>query len=193
MYNNYMSLNKKEKRQLERQIDQQFKNVTKNKGTKQQKIMGLIVLVAMFALYQYEFGFLKPARVQEGMQLVKCVDGDTAKLDIEGVEKTVRFLAVDTPELKSKDFYAREAADYTCSRLSEAQKIHLEYDDESKEEDKYGRKLAWVYVDGELLQKELIAKGYAKVKYIYGDYKYLNELEQLEIQAKAKKIGVWKN
>ena len=30
--------------------------------------------------------------------LVKCVDGDTAYFNINGKEKKVRFLAVDTPE-----------------------------------------------------------------------------------------------
>ena len=34
------------------------------------------------------------------VKLVKCIDGDTARLMIDGKEEKVRFLAIDTPETK---------------------------------------------------------------------------------------------
>ena len=56
---------------------------------------------------------------------------------------------------------------------------------------KYDRVLAWVYVDGDLLQKELVSKGYAQVKYVYDEYLFSEELKELEVEAKEKKLGMW--
>ena len=60
-----------------------------------------------------------------------------------------------------------------------------------RDRDKYGRTLAWVYADGVLLQKELVKQGLAEVKYIYGDYAYTKELQELEKEAKKEKLHMW--
>lgn len=124
-----------------------------------------------------------------------CVDGDTFKVLIDEKEYSVRLLAIDTPETvkpgSEVENYGKEASDYTCDKVTSANKIELEYDDGSDEKDKYDRILAWVYVDGDLLQNELISVGYAEVAYIYGDYKYTNDLYALEDTAKINKTGMW--
>lgn len=124
-----------------------------------------------------------------------CVDGDTIKAKIDGEVSTIRFLAVDTPETvhpkKKEEPYGKEASNYTCDRVKNAKKLEIEYDPGSDKLDKYKRTLGWIYVDGSLLQKELIEHGYAKVAYIYGDYLYTNELKNVEKNIKEKKIGVW--
>lgn len=124
-----------------------------------------------------------------------CVDGDTIKAKIDGEVSTIRFLAVDTPETvhpkKKEEPYGKEASNYTCNRVKNAKKLEIEYDSGSDKLDKYKRTLGWIYVDGSLLQKELIEHGYAKVAYIYGDYLYTNELKNIEKNIKEKKIGVW--
>lgn len=124
-----------------------------------------------------------------------CVDGDTIKVILDKKEYTVRMLAVDTPEsvhpTKGVEYYGKEASEFTCTSVKNAKKLELEYDDDSDKEDKYGRLLAWVFVDGKLLQEELIKNGYAKVAYLYGDYKYTEKLESVQEKASAKEIGVW--
>lgn len=124
----------------------------------------------------------------------KCVDGDTAKVILNEKEVTVRFLAIDTPETKhpqkGEEPFGKEASNYTCNKLKNAEKIELEYDGKEKT-DKYNRHLAWVFVDDSLLQKELIQKGYAEVAYLYDDYKYTKELQKEESLAKLEKKGKW--
>ena len=109
----------------------------------------------------------------------KCVDGDTAKFILNGEEITARFLAIDTPETKHPtkgvEPYGPEASEYTCNKLKNAKKIVLEYDSKGGKTDKYGRYLAWIWVDNSLLQKELIEKGLAKVAYIYAKYTYVED------------------
>lgn len=124
-----------------------------------------------------------------------CVDGDTIKVMIDDKKTTVRFLAIDTPETvhptKGVEPFGKEASDYTCNKVKNAKKLEIEYDEGSTKTDKYNRALGWVFTDDSLLQKELIEKGYAKVAYLYGDYKYTEELKELESEAKNKKIGIW--
>lgn len=134
----------------------------------------------------------------EIVTLEKCVDGDTATFkDQSGTTFKTRFLAIDTPETvhptKEVELYGKEASTYTCTQLTNATEIKLEYDEGSSKVDKYGRRLAWIFIDDELLQKQLVKKGYAKVAYLYGDYKYTNILKVVEKQAKIEKIGIWSN
>lgn len=125
----------------------------------------------------------------------RCVDGDTAVFIVEGEEKKFRFLAVDTPETvhptKGEEEGGKTASDFTCSSLENANLIQVEYDDASDTTDKYDRELAWIWVDGELLQKKLIENGYASVAYIYGNYSYVDMLCEVQSQAISDKLGIW--
>ncbi len=122
-----------------------------------------------------------------------CVDGDAIKVIRKKEEITVRLLAVDTPEVNKKEYYAKEASNYTCNLIKKAKKIELEYDSKSNETDKYGRVLAWVYVDDELLNDELIKNGYGKVAYLYAKYKYVDILQVHEKKAQSSQLGIWNN
>lgn len=145
--------------------------------------------------------FLLPNTVKANerveVKFKSCVDGDTANFIMNDKTIKVRFLAINTPEIKhgknKAEYYGNEAADYTCSRLKKATTIELEFDDGSEKQDKYDRYLAWIFLDNNLLQKDLIKGGYAEVKYINGDYAYTNELQKLESKAKEQEIGIWKD
>ena len=131
----------------------------------------------------------------ERVEFVKCVDGDTFRVMLEGEEHLVRMIAVDTPELAKNgnkaEYYSEEASKYTCDKITNAKKIELEYDPKSDKVDKYDRVLAWVYVDGKLLQEELVKNGYAKVAYLYDEYKYVDKLKEKQELASAKEMGIW--
>ena len=135
------------------------------------------------------------ANTKEKVKFSKCVDGDTAKFERNNKVFTLRFLAVNTPETKSPkkgvEFYGKEASNYTCNRLEKAKNIEIEYDNKSDRNDRYGRNLGWVFLDDKLLQKDLVENGYAKVEYLYGKYKYVEELKELETKAKKDKKGLW--
>jgi len=127
--------------------------------------------------------------------LSSCVDGDTAKFNINDEEIKVRFLAIDTPETvhpyKSVEKYGKDASEYTCKMLTNATKIEIQYEDTSAKTDKYDRSLVWVWVDDELLQKQLVSIGYAKVRYVYAKYMYTDELIEAQNLARQQKNGMW--
>ncbi len=149
------------------------------------KISIFIVLFIMFT----------PVYAKEKVEFSSCTDGDTFKIIYNNEVKTVRLLAVDTPESvhpkKEVEYYGKEASDYTCNVLKKANKIELEFDENSDKLDKYDRLLAWVFIDDKLLQESLIEGGYAKVAYLYGNYKYTTKLQELQEIASNKNIGVW--
>lgn len=125
------------------------------------------------------------------IKLDKCIDGDTASFTIDKEVKKVRFLAIDSPEIDNEEPYSIEAREFTCNLLTNAKKIYLEYDNNADKEDKYERLLAWVWVDDKLIQKEIIANGYAKIRYLYDEYKYTNDLKEVQRKVKEQKINIW--
>lgn len=129
--------------------------------------------------------------------LNNCVDGDTAWFNLNGEKIKFRFLGIDTPESvhpkKSTELYGKNASEYTCSLLTNATKIEVEYDENSVKTDKYDRHLAWIWVDDILLEQSLISIGYAEVAYIYGDYKYTNDLCLEQEKVISNKEGIWAN
>ena len=149
----------------------------------------LIFLISIF------FISINSVYANDVVEFSSCVDGDTFKVSIKDKIYTVRMLAVDTPEsvhpTKGVEYYGKEASKYTCNKVTNAKKIELEYDTNSEKMDKYDRLLAWVFVDGVLLQEDLVENGYAKVAYLYDDYKYTDSIEQKQELASIKGIGVW--
>lgn len=163
------------------------------------KILRLLMVVFLFAagmaaLQSFEYN--DESAPKEAVVFLKKVDGDTAKFTLaNGENVTCRFLAIDTPETVKPGTepqpFGKEASDYTEKRLKEGKNIILEYDPASDRYDKYGRVLAWIWIDDSLLQEELVANGYAKIEYIYGDYKYLDILEDAEAAARESGAGIW--
>lgn len=121
--------------------------------------------------------------------LKRCVDGDTAVFNELG---TVRFLYINTPESTTKkEPYGKEASTYTCSLLEKASVITFEYDGPIY--DKYKRTLAWIFVDGQLLQTMIAAKGYVRSFYDYGTYRYEQDVIDANQKAKDEHLNVHLN
>lgn len=129
------------------------------------------------------------------VKYIKTSDGDTARFEINGENVRVRFLGINTPEVAGEDKveepYGNEALEYTKNRLDNAKEFEIEYDENADKEDRFGRILAYIWVDGELFQEELVRKGYAKTYMMKSNYKYADELKSAERKAKEEKLGVW--
>ena len=125
----------------------------------------------------------------------ESVDGDTAKFKLKEETIIVRFLGIDTPETVHPSLgeqpYGKEASNYTKEKLQNANKIELEYDSNSLKTDKYGRHLAWIWVDDSLLQEELIREGLAQTYMLQDNYTYAWILQEKQEEAKEEKVGIW--
>ncbi len=133
--------------------------------------------------------FLSAEAQQIWRTCVKVIDGDTIVLDGNEI---VRLIGIDTPETKEPrkpvQHYGTEAYEF-MKRLVEGKKVRLAYD--LKEKDKYGRTLAYVYLeDGTFLNAEVVKQGYGFV-YRYFPFKYFDEFKQYEREARENEIGLW--
>ncbi|WP_413365055.1 thermonuclease family protein [Lysinibacillus sp. 3P01SB] len=126
------------------------------------------------------------------VEYLSANDGDTISVQMDGEKKRVRLLMIDTPEMnynKGEPMpYAEDAKAFTIDLLEKAESVELLFD-KGPETDHYDRLLAYVYVDGVMLQEELLEEGLAAVRYVN---KPNNSLEQhfLDIQEDAEKEGI---
>lgn len=121
----------------------------------------------------------------------KCIDGDTISIKNNEIYSKIRFLAIDAPEIDKQEPYSTEAKEYLCNLIKNGKNLYLEFDNKSDKVDKYDRTLAWVWIDDTLIQYEMVKNGYAKIAYLYNEYKYTSELKKFEKYAKDNKLNIW--
>jgi len=141
----------------------------------------LLLLFLLFSILSQRGG--------EEYLVARVLDGDT--IELSSGEK-VRYIGIDAPELhhprKEVQYYAQGA--YQANRnLVEGKRVTLELDVE--ERDRYGRILAYVYVNGVMVNEWLIAHGYAQVATFPPNVKYADKFRALEKEAKANGLGLW--
>ncbi|AOV07048.1 thermonuclease family protein [Sporosarcina ureilytica] len=157
-------------------------------------ILAMIVIAAVIYFFNLEdidevdrTGFIP-------VELVHTIDGDTIKILYEGKEQNVRYLLIDTPELDHKQSNHQPFAEEATKRNDELLRsgnVEIEFD-VGDSEDKYGRLLAYVYVDGESVQQTLLEEGLARVAYIYEpNTKHLSSFKEAEDKAENDGLGVW--
>jgi len=137
------------------------------------------------------FGEARRAVAQE-YRVVQVLDGDTIVVRGGGAPETIRLLGVDTPEThhptKPVQCYGPEASAYTASRLF-GKLVRLE--DDVERHDIYGRRLAYVYLDGRNFEQELLRKGYARLLVIEPNHAHARDMLDDELNARAHRVGLW--
>ena len=127
--------------------------------------------------------------------VTKVTDGDTIHIDMEGKDEKVRLIGINTPETvdprRPVQCFGKEAST-RMKELSLGKIIRLEYDDTQDIRDAYGRLLAYVYLeDGQMLNRKMIAEGYAYEYTYLNPYKYQAEFRQLQNIARTSSRGLW--
>ena len=134
--------------------------------------------------------FISSVNAEEQKEEVKLINCDSAvSLTVETTTgyKRIRLLMMDS----STGSLDKEINNYVCNKVKNASKLEIELDSLSDKENKYKETLVYLYVDGYLLQNDLISLGYAQVNYVYNDYKYVDELCNLQKSALENKLGIW--
>jgi endonuclease YncB( thermonuclease family) len=115
-------------------------------------------------------------------KVIGVTDGDTIVVLTEDKQQVkIRLEGIDCPEMK-QDFgtKAKQATSDLC--FGKQVSIH------KSGVDRYGRTLAYVYVGDTCINKELLKLGMA---WHFKKYNGDQELAQLEILAREKKVGLW--
>lgn len=124
--------------------------------------------------------------------VVGVIDGDSILVRIDNRIEEVRYIGVDAPEIivPRKDFQCLgiEAATFNSSLvLGKTVTLTKEF----SEQDRIGRLLRHVFVDGDMIQKLLLARGLAKVMSIEPDISYASAFLNLQSQAQKNHTGIW--
>jgi micrococcal nuclease len=134
----------------------------------------------------------EPSVARERAEVLRIVDGDTIEVEVGGTEEDVRYIGIDTPESvkpgEPVECFGPEASDAN-KELVEGKDVELRYDAELR--DVYGRLLAYVYVDDEFVNAELVRGGYAQTLEIEPNTSQAPLLERLELEASREGRGLW--
>lgn len=127
--------------------------------------------------------------------VTKVTDGDTIQVSINGTVEKIRLIGINTPETvdprKTVQCFGKEASD-RMKDLAEGKQVRLEYDDSQGYRDTYGRVLAYVYLeDKQMLNRKMIAEGYAYEYTYMTPYKYQTEFREVQNLAKISARGLW--
>ncbi len=122
-------------------------------------------------------------------RVVRVLDGDTIVLDNDEI---VRLIGVDAPEIHHSEIpvqrFGKEATEF-LKQFIEGFECTLEYEPDDIR-DQYGRLLAYVFVEGRLVNAEIIRRGYA---YAYTRFPFRRRAEfiALEHEARRHQYGLW--
>jgi micrococcal nuclease len=126
-------------------------------------------------------------------RVLRVVDGDTIQVRLDGGRtERVRYIGVDTPESVKPDTpvqcFAKRASHFNDSLVS-GHPVTLRTD--AEERDRYGRLLAYVYVNGRFVNSELVARGYARTLTIPPNVAHADEFARLARRARRAGTGLW--
>ena len=130
--------------------------------------------------------------------VVKVVDGDTIDLDVPDAawdHTRVRLWGVDTPETVKENtpvqHFGPQASEFT-RRTCRGKLVRIELDPRDTR-DRYGRLLAYVYLDdGRMLNRVLVAGGYAYADPRF-DHEFRGEFNRLQRDAMEGGRGLWRD
>lgn len=126
-----------------------------------------------------------PVSAADEVLCTRVIDGDTIR--VSGGER-VRYIGIDAPEMQPVEAWA-EAATAANRELVEGRTVRLELD--VQERDRYGRVLAYVWVDGRLVNEELVRLGCARASTYPPNVRHQERLLAAEREARAAGRGLW--
>ena len=114
-------------------------------------------------------------------KVVGVSDGDTITVLHQGKGEKIRLYGIDCPE--KKQAFGKRAKQFTSDtvfgKTVEVRPVAI---------DRYGRTIAWIYVNGTCLNEELLKAGLA---WHYKRYSSERHLARLEDRARQQKAGLW--
>ncbi len=142
----------------------------------------------------------------EKARVTRIVDGDTVVVSVRGNSYKLRFIGIDTPEVKHPkkgvEFFGKEASAFTYKNLNNRD-VYLEKDVSNT--DRYNRLLRYIWLippknEGNPSYKEvrdqtfngiLVREGYANASTYPPDVKYSMWLSKIEREAREANRGLW--
>jgi micrococcal nuclease len=150
------------------------------------RIAALAVIIVSCALFALSYRYAGRTDLR---YVKRAIDGDTILL---ANGDRVRYIGINTPETKHPykpvEYFGKEASDYN-KRLVESKWVRLEYDVERR--DRYGRLLAYVFLDDLFINAKMVKEGYAQVYTVPPNVKHQELFLKLQREARENGRGLW--
>ncbi len=163
----------------------------------------LIVLLSVAFVYEFQNQLHIPIglpnttlnSVGTYYEVTKVTDGDTIHILMNNKDEKVRLIGINTPETvdprRKVECFGKEASK-RMKELASGEIVRLEYDESQNIRDAYDRILAYVYLeDGQMINRKMIAEGYAYEYTYLKPYKYQTEFRELQSLARNSGRGLW--
>ncbi len=145
------------------------------------KSLPLILLIIALVSYLLPGVFTNKPLKELDTVCVRVSDGDTININVNGETKKVRLLGIDAPELKQS--FGAESQEYLSGLI-----LNKRITVKGNAEDKYGRLLGTVYLNGENINLTMIRQGMA---WDFKQYNAGREYTAAEEEAVAARRGLW--
>ncbi len=148
-------------------------------------------MAALLVGYLQSDRTIEPAPLAEGIYRVqRVVDGDTL---IVAPHTIVRLIGVDAPETVKPEHpiepWGPEASAFTRGFVSGGT-VRLTFDRERL--DRFGRRLAYVWVDEAMLNEELLRRGLARYEsHFHYSEAMKRRFRQAQREAQSEHVGIW--
>lgn len=131
-----------------------------------------------------------------GLGVIRVVDGDTLHVNVSGDDVTIRMIGINAPESVKPnspvECFGPESSQFAKETLA-GRTVTLEFDDSQGRTDRFGRTLAYVWIEGEgdsldLFNLDAVARGYAQERQ-YGTVPFAWKQEFRAVENAARSIG----
>lgn len=123
--------------------------------------------------------------------VVRVIDGDTIVVEIDGVQETVRYIGIDTPEPYRDRQPACFSTEATVRNRELVADREVQLVADAEDQDRYGRLLRYVYVDNLFINEQLIIEGYATTLLIPPNTTHAASLKAAKENAREDGRGLW--
>lgn len=114
-------------------------------------------------------------------RVIDCHDGDTCRLERQGMVYKARFAGIDAPELKQPG--GTQARDYLLTLIAD------KYIDADCKGTSWDRQTCTLYVSGQNINALMVQAGWAWDYREYSKGRYAN----LQAEAQRQQLGLWSN
>jgi micrococcal nuclease len=124
----------------------------------------------------------------------RVVDGDTFVASRQGRSLRVRLIGINAPESVQPDApvecYGPESARALGALLPRGTRLMAAYQGKP-EQDRFGRELWDVWLDGRFLQAELVSRGFVRARVYRPQTRYADLLDRLGEDARQSHVGLF--
>lgn len=168
-------------------------------------IAAVLVLGMGLDLFGWVYSSSEPTQIEQpwnaSTTVVRVIDGDTITVRMGTSTQSVRLIGIDAPEISwpndennleepEEECLAFAARDYLRQQVDE-QTVSLMDDPRQPAYDQYDRLLSYVYVNGGLINQQLLEEGLARELTVGDGYEMQDNFRAAETAAREEGTGLW--